>query len=185
MKNTGELKINIARSTIGGTSVWFIDIFVIIFMYILVGVFMFIFSYFADRYAPALMDWCELAALIAAFLLSALIFGGRFGGVLENKLGGRGQELGVMLEEDFVRLEQGRWRWVVPYREIVEVGKIMVINNRFYTEKGKYRIKIKRKGHRALVFLSTWEEYNKHLDFEDTELSRLYYGLKGHGVKCC
>lgn len=71
----------------------------------------------------------------------------------------------------------------IYYGDISEVSKIMVIN-KTYSDKGYYRVKIKNKGKKYVIY-STADEYEKHLDFEQTELSRLYFEFKARGVKCC
>lgn len=70
------------------------------------------------------------------------------------------------------------------YEDISEVSKVMVLNNRTYTDKGHYKMKIKNKG-KWYVIYSTEDEYKKHFDFEQTELSILYFEFKARGVKCC
>jgi hypothetical protein len=57
--------------------------------------------------------------------------------------------------------------------------------NRTYTEKGKYQLKIKSRGKSSLIFESVDQEYEQHLDFEETELSALYDACKSIGIKCC
>lgn len=68
--------------------------------------------------------------------------------------------------------------------DITEVRKVMLIN-RTYTEKGKYQLKIKCRRKSSLIFESTDQEYEQHLDFEKTELSALYDACKNAGIKSC
>lgn len=94
------------------------------------------------------------------------------------------QQLLVTFEEDRCVLRKGRREWSVPYQEMKEVVKVMVIN-RFFDEKGAYRVTINRKGRGAITFWTTDQEYQEHRDFEDTQLYELYSGLRSRGVKCC
>ena len=72
------------------------------------------------------------------------------------------------------------WR----YHDITEVHKIMVID-RTHTEKGCYRMTIKRHGKSSLEFETTQQEYEEHLDFEKTGLAVFYNACKEAGLKCC
>lgn len=74
--------------------------------------------------------------------------------------------------------------YTVKYDEIAEVDKMMVID-RIHDEKGCYRMKIKCHGRGSLEFETTAQEYEKHLDFEDTELFVFYDACKRAGIKCC
>lgn len=58
----------------------------------------------------------------------------------------------------------------------------MVIN-RFHMEKGYYRVKVKKPG--IAYTLYSGGSGNKQLDFEETELSKVYFEFKNRGVKCC
>ena len=74
--------------------------------------------------------------------------------------------------------------YTVKYDEIAEVDKMMVID-RIHDEKGCYRMKIKCHGRSNIEFETTAQEYEKHLDFEDTELFIFYDACKRAGIKCC
>lgn len=101
-----------------------------------------------------------------------------------ERIYGATQQLMVTFDEEQCMLRKGNREWSVPYSEITSVVKVMVIN-RFFDEKGAYRVTIKRKRHRSLTFWSTDREYQEHVDFEDTQLYTLYQELKSRGVKCC
>lgn len=80
-------------------------------------------------------------------------------------------------------LEYAKKRKVIPYADIKEVGKEMVLTQ-YASEKGNYKVKIKTKK-QSYRFLTPADEYEKHLDFEDTKLAEFYYEFRRHGVKCC
>lgn len=103
--------------------------------------------------------------------------------VMEKKYG-ETQQLLVTFEEQQCVLRKGRKEWSVPYQKITSVIKVMVIN-RFFDEKGVYRVTIKRQGHSSITFWTTEQEYEEHRNFEDTQLYKLYLEMKNHGVKCC
>ena len=85
---------------------------------------------------------------------------------------------------DRVVLQKEKSSRTIFYEDISEVSKIMILNSKTYTDKGHYKVKIKNKG-KTYVIYSTEDEYKKHLDFEQTELSTLYFEFKGRAVKCC
>ena len=115
--------------------------------------------------------------------LSSLAFA-LFLSFLEEKRHGDTQLLQAELHENDLVLSQGKRSWNIPVAEIKEVTKTMQYN-RIYDEKGKYKVVIKRKGHRSLTFMTTQKEYLDRCDFEATELSKLYYALRSLGIKCC
>lgn len=123
-------------------------------------------------------EMISLVALVLALVSAVLVEY-----VMSRKYGVT-QQLLVTFEEEQCVLRKGRREWSVPYQEITSVVKIMVIN-RFFDEKGAYRVTIKRKGHSSITFWTTDQEYQEHRDFEDTQLYGLYLGMKSHGVKCC
>lgn len=123
-------------------------------------------------------DLIALLALVLAATITVLVEY-----VMSQKYGVT-QQLFVTFEEERCLLRKGRREWSVPYQEITSVVKIMVIN-RYFDEKGAYRVTIRRKGHSSITFWTTDQEYQEHRDFEDTELYGLYLGMKSHGVKCC
>ena len=94
------------------------------------------------------------------------------------------QVLQVDYYYDRVVLRKEKSSRTIFYEDISEVSKVMVLNSRTYTDKGYYKMKIKNKG-KSYVIYSTEDEYKKHLDFEQTELSNLYFEFKVRGVKCC
>lgn len=85
---------------------------------------------------------------------------------------------------DRVVLRKEKSSRTIFYEDISEVSKIMILTSKTYTDKGHYKMKIKNKG-KWYVICSTEDEYKKHLDFEQTELSTLYFEFKARGVKCC
>lgn len=72
----------------------------------------------------------------------------------------------------------------VAYDQICEVCKIMVID-RVHDKKGYYRLKIKCRDRGNLEFETTEQEYETHLDFEETGLFALYSACRQAGLKCC
>lgn len=123
-------------------------------------------------------DMISLIALLLAAAVAMLV------AYVTDRMFGVTQQLLVTFEEEYCVLQKGRREWSVPYQEIREAVKIMVIN-RFFYEKGAYRLTIHWKGHRSITFWTTDQEYQEHKDFEDTQLYELYLGLRSHGVKCC
>lgn len=123
----------------------------------------------------------EILSLIAVVLAIASAVMAEY--VMDRKYGVT-QQLLVTFEEEQCVLSKGRRKWSVPYQEIMSVVKVMAIN-RFFVEKGAYRVTIKRKGHSSITFWTTDQEYQEHRDFEDTQLYTLYLGLRSRGVKCC
>ncbi len=93
------------------------------------------------------------------------------------------QTIEVHFREDSVSIFKGTKEYIVQYKDIVEVQKIMVIHQ-YNDDKGYYRVKIKCKG-RNRVFYSTQEEYVNKVDFEQTEISKMYFEFKARGIKCC
>ena len=92
--------------------------------------------------------------------------------------------LEVSFLSDAVKILINSREYTVKYDEIAEVDKMMVID-RIHDEKGCYRMKIKCHGRSSLEFETTAQEYEKHLDFEDTELFVFYDACKRAGIKCC
>lgn len=93
------------------------------------------------------------------------------------------QTIEVNFREESVLISKGTKEHVIQYKDIVEVQKIMVVNH-YNDDKGNCRVKIKCKG-RNQVFYSTQEEYANKVDFEQTEISKMYFEFKARGVKCC
>lgn len=92
--------------------------------------------------------------------------------------------LEVSFLSDAVKILANGREYIVEYDEIAEVDKMMVID-RIHDEKGCYKMKIKCHGRSSLEFETTAQEYEKHLDFEDTELFIFYDACKRAGIKCC
>ena len=92
--------------------------------------------------------------------------------------------LEVSFLSDAIKILINGREYAVKYDEIAEVDKMMVID-RIHDEKGCYRMKIKCHGRSSLEFETTAQEYEKHLDFEDTELFVFYDACKRAGIKCC
>lgn len=89
----------------------------------------------------------------------------------------------VVFREEEVTFYKKKRKISIRYSDIKEVEKFMVIN-RTYEEKGHYRIKIKAKN-KKLRFYTPVAEYEKHLDFEQTEFYKLYNEFRHRGIKCC
>ena len=94
------------------------------------------------------------------------------------------QLLETTFSQDYVLLKRGKKATKIYYCDIREVEKIMVMRSQTYQEKGYYRVRIKMKG-KNYVMYSTSDEYEHHLDFEETELSQLYFEFENRGIKCC
>ena len=92
------------------------------------------------------------------------------------------ETVSAYFEEEGVRFQRGRRERWIAYTDIIEVQKMMVIN-RFHSEKGYYRVNIKTK--RGAYALYTGEDSSRKLDFNETELSNIYFGFKNRGIKCC
>lgn len=68
------------------------------------------------------------------------------------------------------------------YDQIREVEKMMIIN-RYHSEKGYYRVKIKAKG--CMYTMYSGEDSNEKLDFSEVGLSKIYAEFQNRGMKCC
>lgn len=90
--------------------------------------------------------------------------------------------LEVEFGEENVTFIRGKKKRSIFYRDIKEVVKMMIIN-RYYSDKGYYRVKIKTK-RRAHVMYSG-EDSNERLDFTEVGLSKIYLEFQNRGVKCC
>ena len=90
--------------------------------------------------------------------------------------------LTVTFFDDYVILKRGKRERIIPYHKIKKVVKYMIIN-RMYTDKGKYRMVIRCKGRNYVVY--SGEDSNLKLDFEQTEISKIYYEFKNRGIMCC
>lgn len=124
----------------------------------------------------------DTPAAIAAFVVSILITV-IFLLIREKKTGGV-RKLSVTMLDDSMEIDAGKKKWTIAYNDILEIRKQMIIN-RFYYEKGRYKLTIVRKQKPALVFETTEQEYEKKSDFPETELHTLYNACKKQGIKCC
>ena len=88
----------------------------------------------------------------------------------------------VIFQEEQVILKRKNKERIIPYARIKKVVKIMVFN-RTYQDKGKYLVVIKCKGRNYAMY--SGEDYDLKLDFEQTEVSKVYYELKNRGIICC
>ena len=119
-----------------------------------------------------------LFALASSLLLTSIIL------YIDEKRHGNTEKLQIWFQEDGITLLQGKKESSIPFDEIKEAVRIMQFN-RIYSEKGKYKVILRRRKHRSLAFLTTEQEYRDHADFEDTDLAKFYEALRSHGVKCC
>ena len=90
----------------------------------------------------------------------------------------------ILISQEKLEININGRQYIRNISDITEVRKVMLIN-RIYTEKGKYQLKIKSRGKSSLIFESADQEYEQHLDFEETGLSALYDACKSIGIKCC
>ena len=88
----------------------------------------------------------------------------------------------VTFQDKQVILKRKNKERIISYTSIKKVVKIMVFN-RTYQDKGKYRVVIKCKGRNYVMY--SGEDYDLKLDFEQTEISNIYYEFKNRGVMCC
>jgi len=91
-------------------------------------------------------------------------------------------ELDVEFGEDEVIFQQGNVKRKIAYDQIREVEKMMIIN-RYHSEKGYYRVKIKAKG--CIYTMYSGEDSNEKLDFSEVGLSKIYAEFQNRGMKCC
>ena len=91
-------------------------------------------------------------------------------------------ELEVEFKKDAVLFRKGRKERKITYADIREVEKMMIIN-RYHSEKGYYRVKVQMRGRSYAMY--SGEESSKELDFDETDVSKIYYEFKRRGVKCC
>lgn len=169
-----KLQIKIERSLIPGIP--FIALAGIFFIIFFFGE-MFLFSIL-----PCTSSLPDDSLSIFALLSSAAVL--LFLSLLDEKRHGNTQTLEAEIHKEYIQLTCGNKNWNIPYSDIKEVVKIMRYD-RTYTEKGKYKIVIKRRKHRSLAFMTTEKEYQEHCDFQHTDLARLYYALRDRGIKCC
>lgn len=128
-------------------------------------------NYYVEEYLPE-------AAFIIALLVVCIYYY-----IVDRRTNGVMQMTIHFLDTSMEICIKGK-KSIVKYNDIVEVSKIMVID-RIHTEKGCYRMKIKCHGRTSLEFETTEQEYDKHLDFEETELYVFYNACRKNGLKCC
>ena len=90
--------------------------------------------------------------------------------------------LQVVFGADKVTLIRGKRKRSIFYSNIKEVEKMMIIN-RYHSDKGYYRVKIKAKG--CTYAMYSGEDTNARFDFSEVGLSKIYTEFQNRGVKCC
>jgi len=90
--------------------------------------------------------------------------------------------LGVVFGADKVTFIRGKRKRSIFYRDIKEVEKLMIIN-RYHSDKGYYRVKIKAKGSTYTMY--SGEDTNARFDFSEVGLSKIYAEFQARGMKCC
>lgn len=88
----------------------------------------------------------------------------------------------VIFQEEQVVLKRKNKERIIPYSKIKKVVKYIIIN-RTYQDKGKYRVIIKCKGRNYVMY--SGEDSDLKLDFEQTEVSKIYYEFKDRDIMCC
>lgn len=135
-----------------------------------------------DRHLSFSDETIETYMPLAALALStALVCGYYF--IREKRFHGT-MQMDVLFQEDALKLSIYGKTYVIEYDKITEVSKRMMID-RFYDQKGCYRIKLHCRGRSDLVFETIPQEYEKHLDFEQTQLFVFYEACQKAGLKCC
>jgi len=92
------------------------------------------------------------------------------------------ETLKIEFGEKSVTLIRGKKKKIILYRDIKEVEKMMIIN-RYHSDKGYYRVKIKTKRYAYAIY--SGEDSNERLDFSAVGLSRIYAEFQQRGIKCC
>ncbi len=88
----------------------------------------------------------------------------------------------ITFQEKQVILKRKNKERIIPYTNIKKVVKYMIID-RTYQDKGKYRVVIKCKGRNYVMH--SGEDYDLKLDFEQPEVSKIYYEFKNRDIMCC
>lgn len=127
---------------------------------------------------PKLEAYMPEAAFVISVFVTCIYYG-----IREKRTGGR-MQLDITFLQDSVKLFIKGREYRITYDTVTEVSKIMVID-RMHDQKGCYRMKIKCHGRSNLEFETTQQEYEKHLDFEETELFLFYDACRQAGLKCC
>lgn len=123
-------------------------------------------------------SWLEFGIIAACVFLFCLMIHHR-----EKRTHGI-MEMHVVFSDDGVEITIRKKTWSLSYADICEVRKIMIMN-RFYPDKGRYRVQIKKKTGGTLNFYTSQSEYEAALDFEETKLYQFYQACLEHGIKCC
>lgn len=84
--------------------------------------------------------------------------------------------------EEEVTFRRGHRERKIRYQDIREVEKMMIIN-RYQSEKGYYRVKVKLRS--GCYMMYSGEEKGRNLDFSEVEISNIYTEFGRRGVKCC
>lgn len=92
------------------------------------------------------------------------------------------ETLEIEFGEESVTFIRGKKKKIILYRDIKEVEKMMIIN-RYHSDKGYYRVKIKAKG--CTYAMYSGEDSNAKLDFAEVGLSKIYVEFQQRGIKCC
>ena len=90
--------------------------------------------------------------------------------------------LHVVFSADKVTIIRGKKKRCIFYSDIKEVEKMMIIN-RYHSDKGYYRVKIKAKGGTYAMY--SGEDSNARLDFAEVGLSKICAEFQNRGIKCC
>lgn len=90
--------------------------------------------------------------------------------------------LSATFYDDYVVLKRGKRERRIPYNRIKKVVKYMIINQT-YQKKWYYRVVIRCKGRNYVM--CSGEDAELKLDFELTEISKIYYEFKHRGIMCC
>lgn len=104
------------------------------------------------------------------------------GAVLMDRFLDFQEVLTATFKEDHVILKRGKKERMIPYHKIKNVVKYMIIN-RTYQDKGYYRVVIRCKGRNYVMY--SGENSDLKLDFEQTEVSKIYFEFKHRGIMCC
>ncbi len=92
------------------------------------------------------------------------------------------ETLEIEFGEESVTFIRGKKEKIILYKDIKEVEKMMIIN-RYHSDKGYYRVKIKTKGLAYAMY--SGEDSNERLDFTEVGLSGVYGEFQKRGIKCC
>lgn len=102
--------------------------------------------------------------------------------IVLEKMCGSYRVVCITFLEECVKLKFKYREINIFYNDIKEVGKMMMLTQ-YAPEKGNYQLKIKTKN-RSYRFFTPMEDYEKHLDFEQTEFAAVYKAFGKYGVTC-